>query len=129
MQHWKPKYQLQFLGGLVGYGVLIPLSLVVSENYRLSLTSKMLLSLMPMLPFLLVIHALVRNYQSMDEFWQKIIAESIIWTASITAFATLSLGLLQIYDFIPAVSLIFVFPYMIAILGLSLFFVRKKYLS
>ncbi|MEZ5497441.1 MAG: hypothetical protein R3F25_11565 [Gammaproteobacteria bacterium] len=129
MSHWKPKYLKQFIAGIFGYSVLIPFVMIAKKQEYLSLTTKMLIVLIPIIPFILAVNALAKNYREMDEFWQKVIAESFIWTLSLTAISSLGLGMLQLLDYVPRVSLIFVFPYMISMLGLSLFFVKKKYLS
>ena len=129
MSHWKPKYLKQFIAGIFGYSVLIPFVMIAKKQEYLSLTTKMLIVLIPIIPFILAVNALAKNYREMDEFWQKVIAESFIWTLSLTAISSLGLGMLQLLDYVPRVSLIFVFPYMISMLGLSLLFVKKKYLS
>ena len=129
MSHWKPKYLKQFIAGIFGYSVLIPFVMIAKNQEYLSLTTKMLIVMIPIIPFILAVNALAKNYREMDEFWQKVIAESFIWTLSLTAISSLGLGMLQLLDYVPRVSLIFVFPYMISMLGLSLFFVKKKYLS
>ena len=129
MSHWKPKYLKQFIAGIFGYSVLIPFVMIAKKQEYLSLTTKMLIVLIPIIPFILAVNALAKNYREMDEFWQKVIAESFIWTLSLTAISSLGLGMLQLLGYVPRVSLIFVFPYMISMLGLSLLFVKKKYLS
>jgi hypothetical protein len=127
MKHWKKRYLLRFIAGMTGYAVLLPLSMIASKNIDASLTSKMLLVLIPIIPFILAISAVVANFKEMDELWRKILAESMLYTSLITAVTTFSLGLLQVNGFIPLVSFIYVLPYMCAIWGLSIFFVSKQY--
>ena len=127
MNHWKQKYLNRFIIGMVGYAMLLPISMLISRKFDVSLTSKMLLVLLPIIPFIFAITAVVDNFKGRDELWRKILAESAVFTAITTAIAAFGLGLLQVNGFIPLFSIIYVLPYMCAIWGLSIFFFNNKY--
>lgn len=129
MKHWKTKYFKQFIAGMIGYGFLLPLTIKINNQGDMETTSRMLLVLAPMIPLIIAISAVIKNFQDMDEFWKKVLLESFLLTAAITAFSTFSVGLLQVNDFVPLVPMVLVLPYMVSIWGLSVFFTRKKYLS
>jgi hypothetical protein len=127
MSHWKRRCLIRFVAGMFGYACLLAISMIVIKNTEADHTSRMLMVLLPVIPLLLVVSALIQNFQEMDELWRKIIAESFLTTAIITALSTFSIGLLQVNGLMPKVLMIYVLPYMCGMWGLSLMFVSRKY--
>ena len=74
--------------------------------------------------FRLYLQLTQKTIGEMDEFWQKVI-ESLSGRSHLTAIISLGLGMLQLLGYVPRVSL-FVFPYMISMLGLSLLFLLQN---
>ena len=124
LQHIK-RYLLEFGGAMVAYCVIL-ISVVSTRPKGFSVEDGRWLELLPAIPLLLAFWAIIRQYKRMDEFYQRIHAEAF-------ALGCMLLGLfLVIWGFAenagaPQISTIFYCPVLIALWGLCLPFVIRRY--
>jgi hypothetical protein len=128
------KYCRRFVAGMVSYLLLLPLSLILLRSEFLAEPDTLLLkflaalvAVLPALPFLLIVAALVGSVRAQDEFQQRVNLESVLITAVVTGGLTFSYGLLESAGLVPPVSLIFVAPFMILVWGAANFLVSRRY--
>lgn len=128
------KYGRRFVAGMVSYLLLLPLSLILLRSDFLAEPDTMLLkflaalvAVLPALPFLVIVAALVGSVRAQDEFQQRVNLESVLITAVVTGGLTFSYGLLESAGLVPPVSLIFVAPFMILVWGAANFLVSRRY--
>jgi hypothetical protein len=119
---------------MVSYLLLLPLSLILLRSDFLAEPDTMLLkflaalvAVLPALPFLVIVAALVGSVRAQDEFQQRVNLESVLITAVVTGGLTFSYGLLESAGLVPPVSLIFVAPFMILVWGAANFLVSRRY--
>ncbi|MEZ4594123.1 MAG: hypothetical protein R3D55_23725, partial [Chloroflexota bacterium] len=73
MNHWKKRYLVRFLLGMVGYSILLPLSLIVVDSGRAEEPwLAIVVVLLPVIPFLNAMTAVLQNVRSQDELFQRI---------------------------------------------------------
>lgn len=77
-----------------------------------------LIAILPVLPGLGALWAVMVFYRSLDEFKQRILAEAMIIAALLTGFGTFAYGFLEGALDLPAIPMIWVFPVMIGLWGL-----------
>lgn len=86
-----------------------------------------LISLIPMIPVLLSIRAVLAFYRSMDELHKQIMMEAVIIAFFLVGLGSFSYGFLEGVGF-PRLDVIWVFPALIMTQGIAQFIVRRKYL-
>lgn len=85
------------------------------------------LSLVPVLPAVLMLVAIIAFYRAMDEVQQRLISESTIVSALIVGFASFTWGFLEGAMTLPDISLIWVLPALIGVQGLAMPVIRRRY--
>ena len=92
-----------------------------------TLLTRIVLCLLPMIPFMLAILALVKHIRSMDELKNTIAKESIIIAVAIAATISTVLGLLELNSLIPPLPLL-IFPLaLVSIWGVVQIAVSRRY--
>jgi len=69
-----------------------------------------LVALLPMIPVVLLVMAIVRFHRSQDELYQRVMGEVYLIAAMITIFGSFAYGFLESYADAPPLSIIFVLP-------------------
>ena len=130
----KGSYRKRFLIGLVGYIVLLWVSLLllrtVFTGYEDQLGTAVLaglLALSPMVPLVYMMAAIVGRVRQQDELIKRINLESVLITMLITGGVTFSYGLLQAVELAPDIPLIFVAPFMITVWGFTNGIITRYY--
>jgi len=100
---------------------------LADARFELPIWGLVLLSLLPILPALGMLAAMVIFVRAMDEVQRRIVTESVLIAAIIVAFASFTYGFLQGAVDLPAISLIWVLPALIATQGIAMIFVRRWY--
>jgi hypothetical protein len=113
----RKKYQLELGGAMVLYvGVLFG-SIYVARPMDAS-TARTILLLSPMIPLLLAIWAIARQFRRMDEFVRLRTLEGLAIGAAVTAALSLTYGFLESAGF-PKLSMFWVWPVMGFVWGLA----------
>lgn len=128
------KYGRRFVFGMVGYLILLPVSLLLLRSDFLAgretaviTILAALVAVLPALPFLVIIAALVGGVRAQDEFQQRVNLESVLITALITGGLTFSYGLLESAGLVPPISFIFIAPFMIVVWGAANAVISRRY--
>jgi len=121
------RYLLHFGGAMLGYTALLFASVHVLNTYELAPVWRGVLALLPVLPGLYGLHAVMVFYHSRDEFKRRIISESMLVSALLTGFACFAYGFIEGAVDLPQISLIWVLPVMIGLSGLVACVLRWRY--
>ncbi|WP_420641424.1 hypothetical protein [Candidatus Leptofilum sp.] len=128
MNNWQRKYLIRFITGMAGYSILLPLSLIVADNGRIQQPwLAILIALLPIVPFLNAMTAVVQNVRHQDELHRRIHLEAILVTALLTGAVTFSYGLLEASELVPPLPTVFIAPFMIAVWGIANFIITRRY--
>ena len=104
------RYFLELLGGFALYAVVLVVSIDVGRPMPAGI-ERTLIEVSPMIPFLLVIWAIVRYLRRMDEYQRLQTLENIAIAAAVTAGWTFTYGFLENAGF-PQLSMFNVMPVM-----------------
>ena len=128
MKAWNKKYFKRFWLGMVGYILLLPISVWLLDNGRISFgPGRYFIALLPVLPFFYTMLAAVANVRQLDELQRRIHLESVLITALLTGAITFSYGLLEANELLPSLSWDLIAPMMIAIWGLATAIISRRY--
>ena len=128
MKEWQRPYVWRFIGGMIGYAILLIISLLIIGSEVVENTAvSVLITLIPMLPLLYAMSAVVRNVRQQDELAQRIHLEAILITALITGGVTFSYGLLEAASFVPSLPMTVVAPFMIIVWGVTNNLISRHY--
>jgi hypothetical protein len=128
VKNWQRKYLVRFILGMLGYSILLPLSLILVADGRIEKPwLAVLVALLPIAPFLNAITAIVYNVRSQDELHQHIHLEAILITALLTGSLTFSYGLLEASELVPHLPSVFIAPFMIVIWGIANVAISRRY--
>ena len=112
----KKKYFRELGGALVIYAVVLFGTLSVASRIEAG-TVRTLLLVAPMIPVMLAVWAIARQFRRTDEFVRLQSLESVAIAAGVTAGWTLTYGFLENAGF-PKLSMFWVWPVMGAVWGL-----------
>ena len=118
-------YLREFGAAMLGYTILLPVSLwLVSQNG----TSpwRFAFALLPVIPLLFALWALIRAINGMDEMQKNIQLQAFTFACAGTAFITFTYGLLQ-FAGLPPVNFVFIMPLLILLWGLGLGLASLRY--
>jgi hypothetical protein len=115
------KIFLRYLGEMSGAFLLYVVVLVVSINLGRPMPAgigRTLLLVSPMVPFLLIVVAIVRQARRVDEYIRLQLLENVVIAAGVTAGWTFTYGFLENAGF-PRLSMFTVWPVMGAVWGVT----------
>jgi hypothetical protein len=112
----KRKYSLELGGALAIYVAVLFGSLTLARGVDAG-TPRTLLLLAPLIPVVLAVWAIARQFRRMDEFVRLRSLESVAIAAAVTAGWTLTYGFLENAGF-PKLSMFWVWPIMGFVWGL-----------
>lgn len=118
-------YFREFFGAMVVY-VVVLFATIPFRDAADATPVKVLWALAPVLPLVLVFWAVVRQYNRMDEMMQRMQSEAFALGAIILGFATVSWGFVETAG-LPRLPTILVGPALVALWGLCLPIVMRKY--
>lgn len=128
MSEWGKKQLVRFVAAMVAYSILLPASLLLISADRIESTLiRQLIALLPVIPFLFAITAVINNARHMDELQQRIHLESILITTLLTGGLSFSYGLLEANNLAPHLPPIFIAPFMIVVWGISTILIARRY--
>lgn len=120
------RYLFEFLGSMI----LFVLAILGAVKFRLVYPDSPLLIpvlLSPSAPIVLATIAVIRELNRMDELQQKITHLSSGITIAVTGLVSVSYGILEEKAGLTPIPLIWVFPFMLAIWGISLRVIQWRY--
>lgn len=121
-------YLRRFIVGMLGYVILLPVSLLLIRGDRLtSPVVAIVVALIPMIPLLYAMAAVVGNVRQQDELQRRIHLEAVLITALLTAGLTFSYGLLESAELLPDLPMTVVAPFMIAVWGVTNTIISRRY--
>ncbi|MBK8903685.1 MAG: hypothetical protein IPM53_21055 [Anaerolineaceae bacterium] len=128
MKNWERKYLVRFILGMVGYSILLPLSLILVGDGRVTQPwLAILVALLPVAPFLNAMTAIIQNVRSQDELFRRIHLEAVLITALLTGAVTFSYGLLEATELVPPLPNVFIAPFMIFVWGVANVIISRRY--
>ncbi|TPG45946.1 hypothetical protein EAH75_17940 [Rhodanobacter glycinis] len=126
------RYLREFIPAMSAYVMLILLYGVLMPRTE-SLLLRILLAVLPLLPIMLVIRAIVRVIRDQDELERRIDLEAIAIAAMVTGFGYFSFGFLLNAGIglkvAPAAVAIWVMPCLFGTFGLAKLLVARRYRS
>lgn len=128
MKGWQRKYLIRFILGMAGYSILLPISLILVGNGRVQQPwLAVMVTLLPIAPFLNAMTALIHNVRSQDEMQQRIHLEAVLVTALLTGALTFSYGLLEVSELVPPLPTFMIAPFMILVWGIANIVISRRY--
>ena len=122
------RYLREFIYSMIAYVITLSLSLIglgFFADYPLN-AARLIVALAPVVPIVFMILSFLKYLNGIDELQQKIQLLAIGFAAGVTSLLTFSYGFLENVGF-PPISLLWVFPVMILLWGLGLFFISRRY--
>jgi len=119
------RYVIEFGGAMLAYVVLLPLSIFAYRAVDQDALRAMV-AVVPVVPTLLGLAAILRAVRRMDELERRIHFEAVAFAFAATALLTFTYGLLENVDF-PRISLTWILPLMVALWGLGQALARRRY--
>ena len=126
MKSASQRYFVELMIGIAAYAVVLVVSLMILNNASPEAVWRPVVALLPMLPAVLVIVAVVRNLRRIDELQQRIQLEALAIAFMGTAFLTFGYGFLENVGF-PHLSWFAVWPIMAVLWLVGLFIARRRY--
>ena len=108
------------------YVVLLITSIMVLTNFKLPKTAQIVIALIPVIPTIFVVIAVMRALRDSDELQQKIQLQAVTFSAIVTGLITFSYGFLENVGF-PHFPTLFVLPLVIALWGIGAGIFTGKY--
>ena len=118
-------YMRQFLTAMALYVVFVIVSVGLIGRMDQTLW-RIPVALLPIIPAGFALRAFIRYLNNVDELVQKMQLNAIAIAAGATGMITFSYGFLENAGF-PQLSWTFIFPMMIAIWGIALIVVERRY--
>jgi ABC-type cobalamin transport system permease subunit len=119
------RYYREFFISMGAYVIAVIITSFLLARMELSKPVQIVLALVPVIPTLFVIIAILRMMRDSDELFQKIQLQAVTLSAITTGLITFAYGFLENVGFPPFPTL-WVLPIMFAMWGISLgYFIRK----
>ena len=120
------RYIKEFLIPMTVYVFVLIASRTMLNYFEFSKLWQIVITLAPAVSVTFAMIAFMRFLIESDELQQRIHLLAIAFAALMTSLITFSYGFLELIGF-PKFSILFIFPMMVAIWGLSLIYFTKKY--
>lgn len=112
------RYMIRFTASMVAYVLILISSVAWLGSNDTGPLVRGAVALMPVIPGLFALWAVVVFYRSIDEFKQRLVAEAMIIAALLMGFGTFAYGFLEGALALPAFPTIWIFPTLIGLWGL-----------
>lgn len=119
------EYLMGFGSSMFIYVIAVLASITLLQRFP-ETPFKILIAVAPVIPILFALRAFLRYLNSIDELQQRIQMNAIAFAAGATGIATFTYGFMENAGF-PQLSWIWIFPLMIALWGLALPVVSRRY--
>ena len=125
-QEVQKRYFKEFGISMGFYFVLLIGSVTVLTNFELPKAAQIAITLIPVIPTIFVIVAVMRALRDSDELQQKIQLQAVTFSAIVTGLITFTYGFLENVGF-PHLPLLFIFPLMLALWGIGAGIFARNY--
>ena len=125
-QEVQKRYFKEFGISMGFYFVLLIGSVTVLTNFELPKAAQIAITLIPVIPTIFVLLAVMRALRDSDELQQKIQLQAVTFSAIVTGLITFTYGFLENVGF-PHLPLLFIFPLMLALWGIGAGIFARNY--
>jgi hypothetical protein len=119
------RYCKEFGGAMIGYTALVPVSIWLLRGREYS-PWRYPIAILPVIPAIFVMWAVIRAVRSLDELQRRIQFEAIIFSFLATCLLTLTWGFLQNAG-LPHADVLWVAPLLITLWGVGLGIAHSRY--
>jgi hypothetical protein len=122
-------YLRDFIPAMVGYTLALPISITLLLRVPMPLLLRVAAALLPMLPMVFVVRAIVRHVQRIDELQQRIQIQAIAIASVLVGMLTFGVGFLQNARLLPSPPwlMLWVLPCMIWTWGLASALIARRF--
>jgi hypothetical protein len=123
------RYLREFIPAMLGYMIVLPISIVLLLRVDMPPALQGMVALLPVLPMLFVMRAIVRHMLRQDEMQQRIELQAVAITCALVGVATFSVGFLQNVRLLPSPPwlMLWILPLMIGTYGVARALVTRRY--
>ncbi len=125
-QEVQKRYFKEFGVSMGLYIVLLIGSVTVLTNFELPKAAQIAITLIPVIPTIFVVIAVMRALRDSDELQQKIQLQAVTFSAIVTGLITFTYGFLENIGF-PHLPSLFIFPLMLALWGIGAGIFARNY--
>ncbi len=122
-------YLREFIPAMVGYTLAVPISITLLLTVPMPWAAKLVVALLPVVPMLFVVRAILRNLQRLDELQQRIQTQAIGVASTLVGTLTFAVGFLQNARLLPSPPwlMLWVLPLMIGVWGVAVALISRRY--
>jgi hypothetical protein len=123
------RYLREFIPAMLGYMIVLPISIVLLLRVDMPPALQGAAALLPVLPMLFVMRAILRHMLRQDEMQQRIELQAVAITCALIGIATFSVGFLQNVRLLPSPPwlMLWILPLMIGTYGVARALVTRRY--
>lgn len=123
------RYLREFAPAMLGYVIVLPISIVLLLRVDMPPALQGMVALLPMLPMLFVMRAILRHMLRQDEMQQRIELQAVAITCALIGIATFGVGFLQNVRLLPSPPwlMLWILPLMIGTYGVARALVTRRY--
>lgn len=123
------RYLREFVPAMLGYLLVLPVSIVLLLKVSMPVALQVAVALLPVLPMVFVVRAMLRHMLRQDEMQQRIELQAVAITCAVIGIATFSIGFLQNVRLLPSPPwlMLWVMPLMIGTYGVTRALVARRY--
>ena len=121
------RYTFAFTGFMMCYSGFVLGVPFLDRAFDLAPPVRLVLALAPVIPALLALREFVIFLRAADEVQARIQSEAILIAAGVVAFSSFAWGFVESWMEVPDLSFIWILPAMVALWGLVLPFVSRRY--
>ena len=119
-------YKREYLTSMITYAVMLIVSAFLIKHVPSSPGWSIPLGLIPMMPLFFAVRAFLRFFHRIDELQRRIQLEALALSFGVTCVVTWGYGLLE-YAGLPALSWIWVPPFMMTLWGIGVHIASRWY--
>ena len=120
------RYLREFTVSMIAYVIILIGSVYAIQNIPMPQSLKIIVAVLPAVPVVFVIIAILRLLRDSDELQQRLHLLAITFAAVLTGFITFTYGFLENLGF-PPFPTIWILPMMFALWGLGLGYFTRRY--
>lgn len=121
------RYAFAFTGFIMAYSAIVLATPFLDGAFELPEQVRLAMALAPVIPALLALREFVIFLRAADEVQARIQSEAILIAAGVVAFSSFAWGFVEGWMEVPNLSFIWILPAMVAVWGLALPFVSRRY--
>jgi len=120
------RYAREFMTAMTAYVFTLIVSISILQRFEFAKFWQILISLIPAVPVVFVVVAMIRALKDSDELQQRVQLLATAFAAALTGLITFTYGFLENVGF-PKFPTFLVFPMLIMIWGISLGYFSRRY--